>query len=83
MKFPPNENYCVPICWDLGSTRLYTVSISLQLGQEKEELEPWLIKEMNQLLTDVWLSGNEEIFDQIFHLIMSENVTGMWSDCFV
>ena len=50
---------------------------SLQLGQEKEELEPWLIKEMDQLLTDVWLKGNEEVFDQIFHLIMSENVSGM------
>ena len=32
---------------------------------------------MDQLLTEVWLNGSEEAFDQIFHLIMSENVSGM------
>ncbi|KAJ8304720.1 hypothetical protein KUTeg_018303 [Tegillarca granosa] len=45
------------------------------LGQEKEVLEPWLVKEMDQLLEEIWLSGNEDHFSQIFHLIMSENVS--------
>ncbi|KAI0208497.1 3'-5' RNA helicase YTHDC2 [Lamellibrachia satsuma] len=48
---------------------------SVELGQEKEELEPWLIKEMDQLVSDVWLTGSEDIFSQIFHLITSENIS--------
>lgn len=43
---------------------------------EKEELEPWLVKEMDKLLSEVWLTGNEELFQQIFHYILSENVSG-------
>jgi len=43
---------------------------------EKEELEPWLVKEMDKLLSEVWLTGNEDLFQQIFHFILSENVSG-------
>ncbi|XP_013405941.1 probable ATP-dependent RNA helicase YTHDC2 [Lingula anatina] len=46
-----------------------------KLGPEKEELEPWLVTEMDKLLTEAWLTGEEDIFTQIFHLIMSEDVT--------
>ncbi len=46
--------------------------------QEKEELEPWLVKEMDQLLSDIWLAGRDEGFSQIFHLVLSENATGQW-----
>ncbi|CAH1795870.1 unnamed protein product [Owenia fusiformis] len=53
---------------DSGSER------SLDMSLDKEELEPWLVKEMDQLLSDTWLTGDEELFTQIFHLIMSENV---------
>lgn len=48
------------------------------LGQEKEELEPWVAKEMDQHLTEIWLTGNEDLFPQIFHLIVSENISGMY-----
>ena len=46
------------------------------LGHEREELEPWLIREMDQHLTDVWLTGNADLFPQILYLIAEENVTG-------
>ena len=48
------------------------------LGKEKEELEPWVAKEMDQHLTEIWLTGNEDLFPQIFHLIVSENISGMF-----
>ena len=31
---------------------------------------------LDELLTAVWLTGQDEAFHQIFHLIMSENVSG-------
>lgn len=46
--------------------------------EDKENLEPWLVKEMDQLLTDAWLSGSDDVFSQIFHLIMSEHISGQW-----
>ncbi len=49
-----------------------------QLGEEKEDLEAWVIQDMDRLLSDVWLSGDEDVFAQIFHLIMAENVSGKW-----
>jgi len=43
---------------------------------EKDELEAWIIKDMDRLLGDAWLSGNEDVFQQIFHLLLNENVSG-------
>ena len=48
----------------------------VQIGPEKEELEPWLMKELDNLLSEIWLNGKEENFSQIFHLILNENVSG-------
>ncbi|XP_031779462.1 3'-5' RNA helicase YTHDC2 [Nasonia vitripennis] len=42
---------------------------------EKVELEPWLIEEMDKSIADAWLSGGEDKFTQILHLIHSENVS--------
>ena len=58
--------------------KLIKSTILFQLGEEKEELEPWLVKEMDALLSECWLSGNEDVFNQIFHLILSENVSGKY-----
>ncbi|KAH9518412.1 3'-5' RNA helicase ythdc2 [Bulinus truncatus] len=52
-----------------------TTSDNADLGEEKEDLEPWIIEEMDRLLRDVWLSGNEELFHQILYLISNENVS--------
>jgi len=43
---------------------------------EKDELEAWVMTDMDRLLGDAWLSGNEDVFQQIFHLIFNENVSG-------
>lgn len=48
-----------------------------QTADEKEELEPWLVKEMDELLSVIWLTGNEDCFSQLIHLIKSENVSGL------
>ncbi|XP_055956156.1 3'-5' RNA helicase YTHDC2 [Patella vulgata] len=47
----------------------------LELGQECDELEDWVIQEMDRLLGELWLTGNEDLFSQVFHLILSENVS--------
>jgi len=47
-----------------------------QVCPEKEELDPWIIKDMDRLLGEAWLTGNEDVFQQIFHLILNENVSG-------
>ncbi|CAG5133284.1 unnamed protein product [Candidula unifasciata] len=52
-----------------------TTSDNAELGEEKEELEPWVIEEMDRLLREVWLTGSEELFHQILYLISSENVS--------
>jgi len=39
-------------------------------------LAEWIVSDMDRLLAEVWLSGNEDIFQQIFHLIFNENVSG-------
>ncbi|KAK7491702.1 hypothetical protein BaRGS_00016958 [Batillaria attramentaria] len=48
---------------------------STEIGEEKEELDPGVKARMDELLTAVWLSGQDDAFHQIFHLIMSENVS--------
>ncbi|XP_054034566.1 3'-5' RNA helicase YTHDC2 [Dryobates pubescens] len=38
-------------------------------------LEPWLIKEMDSCLSDIWLHKDIDSFAQVFHLILTENVS--------
>ncbi|KAK3765938.1 hypothetical protein RRG08_002182 [Elysia crispata] len=52
-----------------------TTSDNAELGEEREDLEPWIVEEMDRLLRDVWLTGKEELFHQILYLISSENVS--------
>ncbi|XP_066459173.1 3'-5' RNA helicase YTHDC2 isoform X2 [Eleutherodactylus coqui] len=38
-------------------------------------LEPWLIKEMDSCLSDIWLHREIDAFAQLFQLILTENVS--------
>ncbi|KFP87900.1 putative ATP-dependent RNA helicase YTHDC2, partial [Acanthisitta chloris] len=38
-------------------------------------LEPWLIKEMDSCLSDIWLHKDTDSFAQVFHLILTENIS--------
>ncbi|XP_054253200.1 3'-5' RNA helicase YTHDC2 [Indicator indicator] len=38
-------------------------------------LEPWLITEMDSCLSDIWLHKDIDSFAQVFHLILTENVS--------
>ncbi|XP_010120538.1 PREDICTED: probable ATP-dependent RNA helicase YTHDC2 [Chlamydotis macqueenii] len=38
-------------------------------------LEPWLVKEMDSCLSDIWLHKDVDSFAQVFHLILTENVS--------
>ncbi|RMB97066.1 hypothetical protein DUI87_26349 [Hirundo rustica rustica] len=38
-------------------------------------LELWLIKEMDSCLSDIWLHKDIDAFAQVFHLILTENVS--------
>ena len=50
MKFPPYDNYCMPICWDLGSTRL-CIYLNISLKQETVMNVQMLIMEFTVLLS--------------------------------
>uniref|UniRef100_A0A672ZQ87 RNA helicase n=1 Tax=Sphaeramia orbicularis TaxID=375764 RepID=A0A672ZQ87_9TELE len=39
-----------------------------------EQLEPWLKKEMDQCISNIFLSEDQDAFTQIFNLILHENV---------
>ena len=43
---------------------------------EKEELEPHIRQEMDELLSRIWQEGDEQLFHQIYYLIANENVSG-------
>ncbi|XP_017662846.1 PREDICTED: probable ATP-dependent RNA helicase YTHDC2 [Lepidothrix coronata] len=38
-------------------------------------LEPWIIKEMDSCLSDIWLHKDIDSFAQVFHLILTENLS--------
>lgn len=42
---------------------------------EKVDLEPWLIEEMNNCISDAWLIGGDDNFAQMMHVLLSENVS--------
>nr|XP_014346728.1 PREDICTED: probable ATP-dependent RNA helicase YTHDC2 isoform X2 [Latimeria chalumnae] len=51
-------------------------SVFSQLTEkDANSLEPWLIKEMDACLSDIWLHRDVDAFAQLFHLILSENVS--------
>ena len=51
-----------------------------QPSPEKDDLEPWLVVEMDSLLSEAWLHGKEEAFTQLIHLILTEDVSGDSAD---
>lgn len=42
---------------------------------EKSELEPWLAEEMDNAISDAFLTGTEDSMTHMLHLILSENVS--------
>lgn len=52
------------------------VLFSLQIERDTSCLEPWLIKEMDSCLSDIWLHKDIDSFAQVFHFILTENVSG-------
>ncbi|CAH1253699.1 YTHDC2 [Branchiostoma lanceolatum] len=43
--------------------------------RDVSEMEPWLIQEMDKCIMTAWLNNDEDAYVQLFHLIMSENVS--------
>ncbi|KAM4637671.1 3'-5' RNA helicase YTHDC2 isoform 3-T3 [Amazona ochrocephala] len=57
--------------WDDGGDTVFN-----QLAEKDVNcLEPWLIKEMDSCLSDIWLNKDVDSFAQVFHLILTENVS--------
>lgn len=49
---------------------------SCHVEKGEEELEPWVRAEMDRCMTEIWLTGDAELFSQLFYFISSENVSG-------
>ncbi|XP_008936551.1 PREDICTED: probable ATP-dependent RNA helicase YTHDC2, partial [Merops nubicus] len=65
-----------------GATEVYNLSedggdtVFNQLTEkDANSLEPWIIKEMDSCLSDIWLRKDTDSFAQVFHLILTENVS--------
>ncbi|KAI8480782.1 3'-5' RNA helicase ythdc2 [Branchiostoma belcheri] len=43
--------------------------------RDVSEMEPWLIQEMDKCIMTAWLNNDADAYVQLFHLIMSENVS--------
>ncbi|XP_052279613.1 3'-5' RNA helicase YTHDC2-like isoform X2 [Dreissena polymorpha] len=48
---------------------------SCHVEKGEEELEPWVRAEMDRCMTEIWLTGDAELFSQLFYFISSENVS--------
>lgn len=51
--------------------------IYLQPENDPEQLEPWLVKEMDSCISDIFLNEDQDAFIQLFNLILYENVNGI------
>ncbi|MGH0189711.1 UNVERIFIED_CONTAM: hypothetical protein FKN15_037723 [Acipenser sinensis] len=64
---PVEENYLL----DDGGYSVFS-----QLSEKDlNSLEPWLLKEMDSCISDIFLNQDADAFIQLFHLILSENVS--------
>ncbi|XP_072272182.1 3'-5' RNA helicase YTHDC2 isoform X2 [Pyxicephalus adspersus] len=45
------------------------------MEKDINSLKPWLKNEMDACISDIWLNQNIDAFHQLFHLIMTENVS--------
>lgn len=58
---------------------IYNLCFFLKTEKDVNCLEPWLIKEMDACLSDIWLRKDVDAFAQVFHLILTENVSGKYN----
>lgn len=42
-----------------------------------EQLEPWLVREMDSCISNIFLNEDQDAFIQLFNLILYENMSGM------
>jgi hypothetical protein len=47
-----------------------------QNEKDVASLDPWLLKEMDACISDIFLNQDADAFIQLFNLILSENVSG-------
>lgn len=55
------------------------MDIFVNLCQNEKDtgsLDPWLLKEMDACISDIFLNQDADAFVQLFNLILSENVSG-------
>ncbi|RMC01078.1 hypothetical protein DUI87_22344 [Hirundo rustica rustica] len=58
-----------------GDSTLSTVTHVIVTEKDVNCLELWLTKEMDSCLSDIWLHKDIDAFAQVFHLILTENVS--------
>uniref|UniRef100_A0A672ZR70 RNA helicase n=1 Tax=Sphaeramia orbicularis TaxID=375764 RepID=A0A672ZR70_9TELE len=59
---------------DRGGDNKMSLCFVSQDESSTEQLEPWLKKEMDQCISNIFLSEDQDAFTQIFNLILHENV---------
>nr|XP_041567359.1 LOW QUALITY PROTEIN: 3'-5' RNA helicase YTHDC2 [Taeniopygia guttata] len=53
----------------------FNIVFYLQTEKDVNCLEPWIVKEMDSCLSDIWLHKDIDLFAQLLNLILTENVS--------
>lgn len=52
-------------------------NICVQNEKDAATLEPWLLKEMDASISNIFLKEDSDAFVQLFNLILNENISGI------
>uniref|UniRef100_A0A8C3ATJ1 RNA helicase n=1 Tax=Cyclopterus lumpus TaxID=8103 RepID=A0A8C3ATJ1_CYCLU len=66
------KHYNLPSGFVLISSPLYL--LVSQTENDTEQLEPWLLKEMDSCISNIFLNEDQDVFIQLFNLILYESV---------
>uniref|UniRef100_A0A674GN11 RNA helicase n=1 Tax=Taeniopygia guttata TaxID=59729 RepID=A0A674GN11_TAEGU len=65
-------NMTLKLSWGILS---FNIVFYLQTEKDVNCLEPWIVKEMDSCLSDIWLHKDIDLFAQLLNLILTENVS--------
>lgn len=52
-------------------------AVRFQIENNPEQLEPWLVREMDSCISNIFLNEDQDAFIQLSNLILYENMNGM------
>ncbi len=63
------------VCWNIIRSHSTSV-VCAQSEKDVATLEPWLLREMDACISNIFLNQDADVFVQLFNLILNENISG-------